>query len=150
MIEYNEVMLTAILGLSASVYAIMEAVGKPFLKRVIAWVETQKWIPILNGIDPKERGKKLTKTVYPIVWRVLGVLLGIGAVALSGNGNVSFLKMWNIYLADLPDWVDILVTGVVVGLGDRGIHWLVDWIEANGISIANWLEKAGKVVPGQT
>jgi hypothetical protein len=150
MLEYNEVMLTAIIGLSASVYAIMEAVGKPFLKRVIAWVETQKWIPVLNGISPNDREKVLTKTVYPIVWRAIGVLLGIGAVALSGNDNVSFLKMWNVYLVDLPDYVDVLVTGIVVGLGDRSIHWVVDWIESNGISIANWLEKAGKVVPGQT
>jgi hypothetical protein len=135
MIEYNEVMLTALLGLSASVYAIMEALGKPFLKRVFKRIDLSR-LPV-----------NIQEAAYPTAWRVLGVLLGIGAVALSGNANVSFLKMWNIYLADLPNWVDILVTGVVVGLGDRGIHWLVDWIESNGISIANWLEKAGKYVP---
>jgi hypothetical protein len=138
MLEYNEVMLTAIIGLSATVYAIMEAVGKPLLKRIFARITLSR-LPV-----------NIQEVAYPIAWRGLGVLLGIGAVALSGNDNVSFLKMWNVYLVDLPDYVDILVTGIVVGLGDRSIHWLVDWIEANGVAISKWLEKVGKVVPGQT
>jgi hypothetical protein len=143
MIEYNEVMLTALLGLSASVWAIMEAVGKPLLKRLFQFLTNQTWIPLLKDAQ-------IQAEVYPIVWRGLGVVLGIGAVALSGVENVSFLKMWNVYLVDLPTWVDVAVTGVVVGLGDRGIHWLVDWIEDNGVNIGKWLEKVGKMVPGQT
>ena len=124
--EYDPIMLTALLGLSASVWAIMEVV-KPALSGVFDRLNKTVKIPV-NIQTPAKFA----------IWRFLGILLGIGAVAVVDG--VSFLEMWNIYLVDMPAWVDVVVTGVVVGLGDRAIHWIVDGIEANGGAIADYLK----------
>ena len=120
MIEYNEVMLTALLGLSATVYGLIE-VAKPLIK-------------------PALRKAKVADVTYPIIWQVVGVVLGIIAVIVVGTEDVSFLRMWNIVPVDVPEAVDVVLTGVMVGLGDRAVHWFLDWIQDNGEAVSKWLK----------
>jgi len=127
--DYDPIMLTALLGLSASVWAIMEVV-KPALGGLFDRLTKTAKIPV-----------NIQKPTKFAIWRFLGVLLGIGAVAIVEG--VSFLEMWNIYLVDMPAWVDVVITGAVVGLGDRAIHWIVDGMEANGVAIADYLKGVG-------
>jgi len=127
--DYDPIMLTALLGLSASVWAIMEVIKPIFSKAFEKLTASQFW-PIKNV--------QISDTAKFAIWRGLGVVLGIGAVAVVDG--VSFLQMWNIYIGEVPAWADVVVTGIVVGLGDRAIHWLVDGIEANGGAIAGYLK----------
>ena len=51
------------------------------------------------------------------------------ALAMAGAGSMGFLLLAGVGVADAPAWLDIFVTGLIVGAGTKPIHELIKRIE---------------------
>lgn len=132
--EPNQEMLTALLGLAVLIWGFMEGVGKPLLYELV------KLISKRSSVEVTDDGTYWIFDPYLLV-RIVAALIGIGAV--WALGDLSFGEAWGLDLRSY-EVIDIVTTGVIVSLGNKGIHWLVDLIRDNGDLIKTLLELKGK------
>lgn len=130
----NDVMMTAFLGLALVLAGFMEALGKPVIRRIVKRIgKHTRW-------SPDDGDKKLT---FQVVAAMIGIL------AAWGIDGMSFAEMWGIIVPD--DWWlvmgDILTSGLLLSLGNKSIHWLIDLIRDNGDLLRVLLQNKAKNGP---
>jgi hypothetical protein len=119
MIEYNEFMLGTFFMIAASIAAIMEKPIKPTIKQLFTLIESKTSHVISDD---------MRYTVYQAV----AIALGIAAAAMEVD-DVSFSRLFYATISDDLKWLEIIVTGIMLGLGDIAINGVVKFAQRDGM-----------------
>jgi hypothetical protein len=117
--QYNDYMLTELLGLSVAVWGVIKVLN-PIIKSTV------------NGVALRQE-KTVPENLFSIIFQVLAFVLGIGLVATVDNASIA--KLFYVQFDEKWANVDMILTGLFVGLNSGGIHWLKKFIVENGAAI---------------
>jgi hypothetical protein len=117
--QYNDYMLTELLGLSVAVWGVIKVLN-PIIKSTV------------NGVALRQE-KTVPENLFSIIFQVLAFVLGIGLVATVDNASIA--KLFYVQFDEKWANVDMILTGLFVGLNSGGIHWLKTFIVENGAAI---------------
>jgi hypothetical protein len=122
--QYDDFMLTELLGLSLSVWGVIRVLN-PIIKSSI------------NTIALK-RNMTLHDNLFAVIFQVMAFVLGVAMVATVDNASIA--KLFYIHYDEKWANVDVILTGLLVGLNSNGIHWIKEFIIENGESINKLLK----------
>ena len=92
--EYDQTIMTALLGMAVLVWALMDGVGKPAIYKLVELYNAR------TRLDIKSEHK-------PLIVRVVAALIGI-AFVWGSDGGVSFAEMWGIEIVNYHWIIDAI------------------------------------------
>jgi len=136
--EINQVILTALVGQATMLWFAMEALLKPGIKRIFGYLSSK-----YGSID-ETSGKRrpIDKRTQFMVYQVMASILGISFVIVTESNTLADLFSLDRtkFMDKSIEYIDVILTGIAISFGNKGIHWTVDLFQEYGQVIRDILE----------
>lgn len=145
MIETNAAAVTALTGYAVMFAAWMEAFLKPTLKQAGARLRSKYWKESVGEQAKDEQDKQYNALLHG-TFRAMTILMGI-AFVWGNDIGVSFFEVFNLEeTTKTLEYVNWATTGAVIGLGNRGVHFMVDLFETVFRFTGRWFQAKAEAV----